>query len=246
MHVADRDAQSPRSQGVLTRRDRPSAHPRAEEGRAVRAYVVSDVRVTRQALADCLQRRGVNVIGHTACTADVPQTLQRDGPDVALVDMAGGGTTVLIRRISRTARVVRPIAFGLQEDAAGVIACAEAGVAAFISSDGSLADLVAAIESVVRGEATCSPRMTAELLRRLALLADGGRVLELEPVLTTRELQVAALISDGMTNKEIARRLSIEVATVKNHVHHILEKLGVRRRREILARLREGSLRPQS
>jgi two-component system, NarL family, nitrate/nitrite response regulator NarL len=225
---------------------RPREGRAEREQRAVRAYVASNVRVNRQALADCLGRGGVDVVGHAACTPDLPRTLRECRPDVALVDMAGGGSAVLIRTIARTSPIVRLIAFGLPEDARPIIACAEAGAAGYISSEGSLDDLVSAIHRVVRGEATCSPRVTAQLLRRLAVLAEEGRPEELEPSLTSRELEVAALISDGMTNKEIARRLSIEVATVKNHVHHILEKLGVRRRREVVTRLRTASFPPHA
>jgi DNA-binding NarL/FixJ family response regulator len=58
--------------------------------------------------------------------------------------------------------------------------------------------------------------------------------------LTSRELEVVDLIDRGLSNKEIASRLSIEVPTVKNHVHNILEKLGVHRRADAAARMRAG------
>ena len=60
-------------------------------------------------------------------------------------------------------------------------------------------------------------------------------------MLTCREKEIAALISKGLSNKDIAVRLNIEVATVKNHVHHVLEKLQVHSRAQALTRLRQGA-----
>jgi two-component system nitrate/nitrite response regulator NarL len=68
-------------------------------------------------------------------------------------------------------------------------------------------------------------------LRRDGVAADGR-------ALTPRELEIVSLISGGLSNKEIARSLQIELATVKNHVHNILEKLGVARRTEAAAAAR--------
>jgi DNA-binding NarL/FixJ family response regulator len=86
----------------------------------------------------------------------------------------------------------------------------------------------------------CSPRVAAILRRRVATLASAlgtqhyglsrGR-------LTARELDIMALVEDGLTNREIAEHLSIEVSTVKNHLRNIFDKLHVRHRAEAVARL---------
>jgi DNA-binding NarL/FixJ family response regulator len=81
--------------------------------------------------------------------------------------------------------------------------------------------------------------MAAALFRRLATLAAGRAPAAGAQQLTTREREILRLIDGGLSNKEIAGRLSIEVATVKNHVHNILEKLHVRTRTEAAARLRD-------
>ena len=95
-------------------------------------------------------------------------------------------------------------------------------------------------DSVARGEMLCSPRLAATLLRRVATLARGTR--RLGPVqLTPRELEIVELIDEGLSNKAIATRLSIELATVKNHVHNILEKLEVSSRAAAAARVRASS-----
>src|SRR5439155_827652 len=107
--------------------------------------------------------------------------------------------------------------------------------------EASIDDLVTVIESVARGEAICSPRVAAGLLRRVAALAAGHGGDLPRAQLTNREREIVRLIDNGLSNKEIARALGIEVATVKNHVHNILEKLQVHRRGEAAARVRGTS-----
>src|SRR4029079_10643624 len=94
-------------------------------------------------------------------------------------------------------------------------------------------EVVQVIERAVRGETLCSPRLAGELVRKLASLARDRVVEPARGQLTRREREVVALIEEDCSNKEIAVRLGIEVATVKNHVHNLLDKLGVSRRAEI-------------
>jgi DNA-binding NarL/FixJ family response regulator len=146
-------------------------------------------------------------------------------PDVALLDLAldGGASAgrVLVANLRRT----RTVALAVREVDDEVVAWAEAGVDAMVTRGATLEQLCQAIEGVVRGEAHCSPRTTAALLRRVAGTAprptEPGRA-----VLTERETEIAELVALGMSNKEIASALTIELSTVKNHVHHVLAKLG--------------------
>ncbi|MET9272066.1 LuxR C-terminal-related transcriptional regulator [Kribbella sp. NPDC003557] len=80
--------------------------------------------------------------------------------------------------------------------------------------------------------------MTAALLRRIGSAAGQAAEQSGSTQLTTRERQILDLIDDGLSNKEIAGRLCIEISTVKNHVHNILAKLGARRRTEAAAKAR--------
>jgi DNA-binding NarL/FixJ family response regulator len=135
------------------------------------------------------------------------------------------------------ARPTRILALGVPDEEDDVIACAEAGVAGYVMREDSLDALVVAIESVVRDEMLCSPRAAAALMRRVRVLS-AERQEALGQKLTRRELEIVALIDEGLSNKAIAQRLCIELATVKNHVHNILEKLDVSRRAEAAARVR--------
>jgi two-component system, NarL family, nitrate/nitrite response regulator NarL len=114
---------------------------------------------------------------------------------------------------------------------------AEEGTAGYVPRDAGLADLEACVHSVARGEALYTPRMAAALLRRIAALAAERRPQPPRAKLTLREREIAALMREGLSNKEIASVLSIEASTVKNHVHNILAKLDVHRRAEAAARL---------
>jgi DNA-binding NarL/FixJ family response regulator len=122
-----------------------------------------------------------------------------------------------------------------------VLACAEAGVSAYVPSDASMNDLVAAIENLKRGELHCPPRVAASLFRHVASLANKVRHRSGAAALTRREREVLALIDAGLSNKEIAVRLHIETSTVKNHVHNLLEKVQATSRTQAAARLRMQS-----
>ena len=158
--------------------------------------------------------------------------------EVALVDTAMPYGLAAVRGIVATAPEVKVVALGIPERERDLIACAEAGIAGYVPREASVADLVAVLESVARGELLCSPRTAAALLRRVTALAAArptasGVALE---ALTPREREIVALLERGLSNKEIARALGIEVATVKNHVHHLLEKLQVGNRAQAIVR----------
>jgi DNA-binding NarL/FixJ family response regulator len=86
----------------------------------------------------------------------------------------------------------------------------------------------------------CSPRLVGRLAERVANLAVQVDSRASDPRLTRRESEIVFLIEKGLSNKQIAGRLSIQLCTVKNHVHRILEKLDVSRRGEVAAQARRG------
>ena len=108
----------------------------------------------------------------------------------------------------------------------------------FVERDAGLDELVTSIVCAARGEASFPPPIATTLLRRVASLSGAPGVSADVAGLTARERQIVEVIAEGLSNKEIAARLSIEVATVKNHVHNILEKLQVSRRSEVVTQLR--------
>jgi len=218
--------------------------PRTSEFVVIKLLIVADIRLYREGLAGVLDRQDQFRVTATAADADgALAALRGCQPDVVLLDMAMPDSLETARAIIDIAPAVKVVGLSVAETEHDVVACAEAGMVGYVPRQGSLPDLIAALESVARGEALCSPRMAAGLLRRVAALAATQPKGLAQAHLTAREHEILALLDGGLANKEIAQRLGIEVATVKNHVHNILEKLQVHRRGEAAARMRGGERR---
>jgi len=192
--------------------------------------IVSDVILYREGLAASLAREGRLRVIALAGSADVLHVISRNPPDAVLLDGAMEDYLPLARRIRASGPRLRIIGFGISGGADRLVDCAEFGLAAFVASGGGLNELIATVLAALRGELTCSPRVSALICERLATLAAGT---QRPATLTRREREIAVLIGQGLSNKEIAIDLHIGPATVKNHVHSILEKLNVRRRSAI-------------
>jgi two-component system, NarL family, nitrate/nitrite response regulator NarL len=209
--------------------------------RTLEVVVVANVRLYTEGVCLLLEREpGIEVVG-VSSHQEALETVASLRPDVALIDGATPSCLALVRAMRAAARRTRVVALGLSGVDREIVNCAEAGISGYVTRAGSRSDLVAAIFAAARGEAHCSARVAGTLLERVATLAREKRGPSRER-LTRRELQVARLLNEGLSNKEIASRLCIEVPTVKSHVHSILRKLGARRRGEAAARIRALSV----
>jgi DNA-binding NarL/FixJ family response regulator len=205
----------------------------------IRVLVASDVRLYRDGLVWSIAATGrLQVLGSADTATSALERVQDMAVDVLLVDMSMDGALSLIHAVKVSQPEIHIVAYTVGLDDHSVLRCIEAGAGGYVSRDGTVDDLVATVESVVRGETRCSPRLAAALFRRVTSLAQSDAS-ERNPAvaLTQRELQIVDLIARGLSNKEIASQLGLEIATAKNHVHHILEKLQVRRRSQIGSRL---------
>jgi DNA-binding NarL/FixJ family response regulator len=204
-----------------------------------RIFILTRTRLLHQGLALALGSQTEHeVTGASDDPREAVERLRAQRPDIALVDVGSSADIDWVRVIRREVPGIKVVALAVPEVENLILGCAEAGIAGYVTRDASMADLRAEIESVSRGETLCSPRIAASLLRRVSDLAARSTPLARPANLTARELQIVELIDEGLSNKEIASRLCIGLATVKNHVHNILDKLGVRRRGEAAARLR--------
>jgi two-component system, NarL family, nitrate/nitrite response regulator NarL len=205
----------------------------------VGVLVVADIRLHRDGLAEILRRQQtIRALG-TAADADEAVAQARSlSPQVILVDMVMRDDAMrTVGTLAREVPEARILALAVPEAEEEVIACVEAGAAGCVTRGASLEEVVSAVEGIARGEAPCSPLMTAAIFKRIRELA-VGRPEGLEERLTPREQEILSLIDEGLSNKQIAQSLCIETATVKNHVHSILEKLHVTRRGEAAAAVR--------
>jgi two-component system nitrate/nitrite response regulator NarL len=206
----------------------------------IEVFLLVAVRLYRDGIAAALRRDArFRIVGSAAAL----ESAQVDGlaasPDVVLVDLDLAEGVNVVRVLHGEWPTTRIVALAVREADEDIISWAEAGVSGLVSRDATLAELLDAVAGAMTDEVPCRPAVAAALLRRVASLRRDGAPAD-GRALTPRELEIVSLISDGLSNKEIAHSLQIELATVKNHVHNILEKLGVARRTEAVsaARLR--------
>jgi len=228
---------APRQPGLLAAKTRP-----------LRIVIVSEVRFRREILAEFLERdASVSVVGLCADLAEVVALSPPPQADLVLVDAALRDGIAAARRTRQVKPGVRIIAYAVRETKEDVIAWAEAGVIGYVPDTAALADLVRLIKNIHGGEQPCSGRVAAELLHRIAVTESLGiarNALSPAGALTRREREAAELIATGLSDKEIARRLNISLATAKLHVHNLLGKLNVQRRGQVVVRLHERAQHP--
>ena len=202
--------------------------------------MVAEVRLYREGLSAALGQYEQLTVAGTACTAaEAIQLVQRIVPDVAVIDIALADSLALFRDLRTLELATKIIAFGVDDNSAAIIRCAEAGAAGYVTLNASSDDLAAAIERAANGELECGPRLAAELFRHLADRTHPRPAAPEADSLTRREQQVLELVTRGLSNKEIGATLHIAEATVKNHVHHLLEKLKVASRVQAAARVND-------
>jgi two-component system nitrate/nitrite response regulator NarL len=150
--------------------------------------------------------------------------------EIVLIDLDVGLEPVLdlIRSITTRHPKTKLVALGVLESKETVVKLAAAGASGYVPPETSSEELVRILQSVRNGEFTCPPHITHALFSHLADLADNeSSLLPRSALLTLQERKVLQLLSQNLTNKEIATRLCISRYTAKNHVHRILKKLGV-------------------
>lgn len=207
----------------------------------VTVFIVASMRILEDTLRNAITGQASFTVVGTAASAPAALLMIQDldrPPDIVLVDVSASQSIDTTRLLAAGLPAVRIVCVGLCEDPGEVIHWAEAGVAGFVPSRATLDDLLHVVGSVAEGESPCSPRIAATLLRRVASLAGEPQRKASFATLTVRERQVAWLVSEGLSNKEISRRLQIQLGTVKNHVHSVIRKLGATGRGQAAAMLR--------
>lgn len=213
--------------------------PRADACAIIpRAIVVSDVRLYREGLAIALGARGEVQVAGTAADYDGAFALVKGAAaTVVLLDAGMPYALEFARQLVEAEPSARVVGVAVNEDGADILACAEAGLSGYVTRDGSVDDTISAIIDATHNELRCSPRITAALFRHLSRPASPPPAGA--STLTPREREVAQLVERGLSNKGIGLQLNISAATVKNHVHKLLEKLKVGRRSDAAAQLRQ-------
>lgn len=200
---------------------------------------ISNVRFLRDTLVAALQGAGKNQAISACSHETIGAALVEFMPSLVVVDALHPEGTALVAAVRAQVPKASVIVLAMCERDENFLAWADIGISGYLGPDISVDDLLSAMRRVEAGEAACPQKLTALLLNRFA-----GRSTERTTragifSLTTREWEIAKLLADGMSNKLIARQLSCAQATVKNHVHSILDKWDCRSRGEAAARYRQ-------
>jgi DNA-binding NarL/FixJ family response regulator len=201
----------------------------------IRLLIVDDHRLFRQGLVSLLQGEPeFEVVGEAASGQEALRLAADKQPDVALMDLRmpdGVGTEVIADLLAHRSGP-RVVVLTASEDITDLLSAIQAGATGYVLKNADADVLLDAIRRVDAGGAALCDKTTLKVLEFL-------RGLALHPVpralLTPREQEVLALMEDGADNAEIASRLVISENTVKTHVSHILEKLGMHSRSDLIA-----------
>ncbi len=217
--------------------------PRAphDTGDPIRIVVADDHPIVRAGIVGLLETApGIEVVGEAADGAEAVALAASEHPDLVLMDLrmpgvdgasatasivaAGGGTRVLVLTTYET------------DD--HILAAIEAGASGYLLKAAPQAEILAGIRAVAAGETVLAPSIAAKLVSRVR--ADAASVAP--PTLSPREREVLVLVAEGRSNPEIAKALYIGEATVKTHLLHVFEKLGVNDRTRAVTRAMELGL----
>jgi two-component system, NarL family, nitrate/nitrite response regulator NarL len=207
--------------------------------KALRIVIVSEVRLYRDALVEALTNQAnLDVVGKIV-PAEAARTIAELAPDVALLDLEEARAQRTARKIRERSPEVVLVVLGTAHSREEALGWAEAGVLSWTGRSASLADLVATLESARHAALHYDSSLMLALVRRIAELPPGRPAGRIDPSLTARQEDIAELIGQGLSNKQIALALMVSHSTVKNHVHNIIKKLGVEDRADIADRVRE-------
>jgi DNA-binding NarL/FixJ family response regulator len=203
--------------------------------------VLTPVRLLGDALAACfINRPKMRTIAAVNDLARLRDALATTEVDVVLVDVTHGVELFDVRPIAAQWPDVPLVAVGLHEQRQEVIRCGRAGFAGYVARDASIDELCNSLSEIVAGRLACPPEISGGLLRALFHTESGSEEPDLSLALTRREAEVLELLGRGFSNKEIANELCLSVATVKHHVHHVLEKMQLQSRAQAMRRVRDA------
>jgi DNA-binding NarL/FixJ family response regulator len=215
---------------------------------AIRVLLVDDQALFREGLEILLSvHKDMLVVGQASNGQEAVEVAAQVQPDVILMDvrMPILNGVQATRRLKKALPQCRVIVLTTFDDDEYVFDALRAGAAGYLLKDVPSARLVEAIRATARGDSILEPSVAAKVIAeftRVSSLVPAAQMEQLVEPLSERELEILGLIARGASNKEIADRLFIAEGTVKNHVTHILGKLGVRDRTQAALKARELGL----
>lgn len=210
----------------------------------IQIALIEDNRLVREGLTLKLNEQEGFHVSYAASVGDL-DALREAAPRVLLLDagLDGEDSLELAQRLSEALPDLKVIVMDLLPVHEELVEFVTAGVSGFVLKDATLEDLLGTIQSVAAGRTILPPEMATTLFSQIveeALLRSPESVVG-GTDLTPREKKVVGLIGDGMSNKAIAKVLSISPHTVKSHVRNVMDKLALHSRLQIAAYLHKSS-----
>lgn len=210
-------------------------------GISVNIVILTPIRMFGDGLAACFSSRSeISVVAIVNDLARLRDTLETNETQVVLIDVTQGIDLFDVRAIASQFPDVPLLALGLNEQRQEVISCGRKGFAGYIPRDASIDVVCKSLCDVAADRLTCPPEISCGLLRALFRKEPSSEDSNVDLALTRRESEVLELLGRGLSNKEIGDQLCLSVATVKHHVHHVLEKLKLQRRVQAMRRVQDA------
>ena len=207
----------------------------------IQILLIEDNRLLREGIASMIHEHGEFEVVARSDDGDAVKQLKSLGTPPSIVLLRLGlekaRSLELMEVLRKQVPTAKVIAMDIVPEPVDMVEFVKAGGCGFILKDAPFSDYIATIKAVAGGARVLPPILTKSLFLQIleAALITGISEPDESIVLTRREQEVVGLISDGLSNKEIAERLHIATHTVKGHVHNILEKLALSTRLEIAA-----------
>ena len=209
----------------------------APQATPVRLVVVDDHAIIRQGLRTMLERDpGMVVVGEAGTPAEAREAVREHRPDVVLLDLKLGDDDdaglAVCRQITTDDPSARVLVLTTFVDERLVVAAIRSGAKGYVLKDVDADALLRSIRAVRAGESAFDSHAAAVVVRSMS--GDAGRADAV--AFTAREAEVVRLLANGLSNRQIGAELYISETTVKFHVHNVMDKLGVKRRAEVVYR----------
>lgn len=207
-----------------------------------RILLADDHVIVRQGLKALLEREGFDVVGEASDGHEAGRLARELSPDVAILDLAMPSLNGIEtgRAISRACPPVRTIALTVHTESHYVLAALEAGFSGYVLKSQAAAQLVRAIQEVLRGAIYLSPGIS-----RVVVDASLRKTKPVEDPLTSRERQVLQLVAEGRTTKQIAKLLGVSAKTAESHRTRIMTKLSIHETAGLVRyAIRQGLIQP--
>jgi DNA-binding NarL/FixJ family response regulator len=202
----------------------------------IRVLVAEDFPMVRDGVVGALSRDpGINVVGAASDGSEALRLALELKPDVFLVDlhMPEIGGIMLIERLSTELPATRVIVLTASEKSDSLLAAVAAGARGYLTKRTEPEELRQAVLTVAGGGSVIAPSLAGHLLNAFSRASTGGEESELRPKLTFTEQEVLRLLTQGMTDRQIAEKLFISPRTVQNHLARVRQKTGLSRRSEL-------------